>query len=150
MSLDQKVRIFWTPSERGNFVAVKFSTPSKERVDSSFSTPDSDKIDRELVAHFKTLVMGDAIEINFKDSGLKTERSLKVNVNKMAKLAKRHLDWRTVDGNFIARVDGYYDANDNVGTDNPDTVSANGTTEVTVVDTPLQETTETASRSRGR
>jgi hypothetical protein len=67
----------------------------------------------------------------------------------MAKLAKRHLDWRTVDGNFIARVDGYYDANDNVGTDNPDTVTANGTTtsEVTVVDQPLQDT---ASRSRNR
>jgi hypothetical protein len=149
MSIDQKLGYFWTPSERGNFVAVKFTTPSKERVDTSFaSAPGSDKIDRELVAHFKTLVMGDAIEINFKDSGLKTERSLKVNVNKMAKLAKRHLDWRTVDGNFIARVDGYYDANDNVSTDNPDTVTANGTTtsEVTVVDTPLQE----ASRSRNR
>jgi|SRR5215471_1228954 len=146
MSLDQKVRIFWTPSERGNFVAVKFSTPSKERVDSSFSTPDSDKIDRELVAHFKTLVIGDAIEINFKDSGLKTERSLKVNVNKMAKMAKRKLDWRTVDGNFIARVETYYDANDNETTDNPDVAKNNG--EVTVVDTPLQE--ETTTRSRGR
>jgi len=134
---------FWIP-ERTNFVAVKFSTPSKERVEESFASPDGSGVDSELVAHFKTLVVGDAIEINFKDSGLKTERSLKVRVNKMAGLAGRHLDWRAVDGgNFIARVD-------EVKT--PE-ASANGTattSEVTVVDTPLQETADTAPNRRGR
>ena len=143
MPIERLIHYFWI-KESKNFVAVKFTTPTVEKVTSAFESPDSDKIDRELVAHFKTLVVGDAIEINFKESGLKTERSLKVNVNKMAKLAKRNLDWRNVDGNFIARIDGYVDANGNVTQDNPDAVTTNGTSEVkseevTVVDTPLQE-----------
>jgi hypothetical protein len=138
---------FWI-KEGSNFVAIKFSTPSTEKVTETFASPaGSDGVDPELVAHFKTLVVGDAIEINFKDSGLKTERSLKVRVNKMAGIAGRHLDWRAVDGgNFIARVDEVK---------NPDT-SANGSAtstpsnEVTVVDTPLQETPQEAGNRRGR
>src|SRR5215469_3038025 len=97
--------LFWV-KERSNFVAVKFTTPSTERVTSAFAAPEG-STDSELVNHIKSLVIGDAIEINFKESGVKTERSLKVRVNKAAKLAKRNFDWRSVDGNFLARVESY-------------------------------------------
>jgi hypothetical protein len=134
---------FWI-KERSNFVAIKFSTPSAEKVTETFASPaGSDGIDQELLNHFKGLNVGDAIEVNFKDSGLKTERSMKVRVNKIASLAGRHLDWRTVDGgNFIARVDEVK----NNGQSNNGTAS----NEVTVVDTPLQETPEEATTRRGR
>jgi hypothetical protein len=137
---------FWI-KEGSNFVAIKFSTPTAEKVTETFSTaPGSDGIDTDLLNHFKGLNVGDAIEINFKESGLKTERSLKVRVNKHAGLAGRHLDWRSLDGGiFIARVDEVKAPSSANGS-----ATATPSNEVTVTDTPLQEAPQEAGNRRGR
>ena len=102
---------FWI-KDKGNFVAIKFTKPSIERIEETFASPASaDNLDTELLAYFKSTVVGDAIEINLKDSGLKTERSLKVRVGKHAKLANRELEYRTAsDGNFLFRVSSILEA----------------------------------------
>lgn len=96
---------FWY-RERSNFVAIKFGTPSAEKVAETFATPEKNNIDNGLVDYIKTMSVGDAIEINLKESGIKSERSLKVRIGKHAKLANRELEARSTDGgaNFIFRV----------------------------------------------
>jgi len=139
MSIDQKIRYFWMPAERGNFVAVKFTTPSAEKVEATFATPSTtDNVDTELLNYLKGMSVGDAIEINLKDSGLKTERSLKVRIGKHAKLANRELENRAVDGGFIFRVTAIVE---------PQATTANGTngTQATTEATP-----EEASTARNR
>jgi hypothetical protein len=96
---------FWI-SEGSNFVAIKFTAPTTEKVAETFASPAStDNIDKELLTYLEGMKVGDAIEISLKDSGLKTERSLKVRVNKHAKLAHKELEYRTAsDGSFLFRV----------------------------------------------
>ena len=117
---------FWI-KDKGNFVAIKFSTPSAEKVAETFASPASaDTTDTELLNYFKSTSVGDAIEIALKDSGLKTERSLKVRVGKHAKLAHREVEWRKAsDGNFLLRVSAILEEN-----------------------TTTEETTETTGRRR--
>jgi hypothetical protein len=140
---------FWI-KEGSNFVAIKFSQPAPEKVAETFASPSTtDNVDTELLSYLKGMNVGDAIEINLKDSGLKTERSLKVRIGKHAKLANREMENRAVSGGFIFRVTGIIE-------EKPEAASSNGTAtttqteevkseEVTVVDQPLQEAT-----ARGR
>lgn len=96
---------FWI-REGSNFVAIKFTKPAEAKVTETFASPSTtDNVDQELLNYLKGMAVGDAIEISLKDSGLKTERSLKVRVGKHAKLANRELETRTAsDGSFLFRV----------------------------------------------
>ena len=135
---------FWI-KEGSNFVAIKFTKVSPEKVEETFASPaTTDNVDTELLNYLKGMSVGEAIEIgSYKDNGLKTERSLKVRVGKHAKLANRELDWRkTPEGSFIIRVSSIAEEKA------ADNGTANGTSEVTVTDTPLQE--EATTRGRGR
>ena len=118
--------------EGSNFVAIKFVKSDPAKVEETFATPaTTDNLDTELLDYLKGMSVGEAIEFNLKDSGLKTERSLKVRVNKHAKLAKRELDWRVSGGNFMVKVTGIIEDT---------TPSNNGTTE--------GATEETSTRAR--
>jgi len=134
--------------EKGNFVAIKFTKPSEEKVTEAFSSPSNDNIDNDLVAYFKTMSVGDAIEVNLKESGKKTERSLKVSIGKHASLANRKVENKaSSDGNFIFRVTEIVvpqNGSNGTSTATPEVTNAN-------VEALTQEpTTETASRSRNR
>ena len=139
---------FWI-KEGSNFVAIKFTKPSAEKVEETFATPSTDNVDADLLAYFKGSSVGDAIEINLKDSGLKTERSLKVRLGKHAKMANREIESRTAsDGNYLFRVSAIIEAPTNGvangQTDKEETTNAN-------VEALTQEaTTEVAGRGRGR
>jgi len=140
MSLDQKIHYFWMPAERGNFVAVKFTKVSPEKIEAAFATPSTtDNVDTELLNYLKSMSVGEAIEINMKDSGLKTERSLKVRIGKHAKLANRELENRAVDGGFIFRVTAIVEPQASTNTN-----GTNGTQATT------EATTEEASTARNR
>jgi len=130
---------FWI-KEGSNFVAIKFTKAEPAKVEETFATPSAD-MDTELLNYLKGMAIGEAIEVNLKESGAKTERSLKVKIGKYAKLANREIESRAVEGGvFMFRVTAINEPTANT--------PANG--EVTVVDTPLQETQTEETPSRGR
>jgi hypothetical protein len=92
---------FWV-KDKGNFVAIQFKPTTAEKAAEAFVSPTTSVVDTELVSYIKGMKVGDAIELP-KDPML-SDRSLKVRVNKAAKVALRQMDWAQVDGGFIARV----------------------------------------------
>jgi hypothetical protein len=127
-----------------NFVAIKFNSASKEKVVEAFSSPTSTVVDTELVTYLKGMVVGDAIELP-KDPVL-SDRSLKVRVNKAAKLAGRTLDWGALkEGGFIARVTNELEPATNGEVTNSEVVTET-TTEVTPAS--AEETPNTSGRNR--
>lgn len=143
---------FWI-REGSNFVAIKFTPMTAEKAAESFATPETSNLDNDLLEYFKGTSIGDAIEISLKDSGLKTERSLKVRVGKHAKLANRELEYRTgSDGAYLFRVS----AINEVATTTTSNGTANANTQTTDnpnVDALTQEPTtgnEPATAGRGR
>lgn len=90
--------------QKGNYVMVQFLTDVPEsEIAAAFTSPTSGTtIDTELVNHLKTMVKGQAIKLP-KDDTI-SSRSLKVRVNKAAKIAGRKLGWAEVADGHIARV----------------------------------------------
>ena len=90
--------------QKGNFVMVQFLTEVPEsEIQAAFASPTSGStIDTQLVDHLKTMSKGQAIKLP-KDDTI-SSRSLKVRVNKAAKVAGRKLGWAEVADGHIARV----------------------------------------------
>jgi hypothetical protein len=94
----------WIRSE-GNYVALEFSTApvTEDELKTAFDSPTSSKNNPKLVEHFKTMPKGAAIKLPL-NHGLKTDRSLKRQVNAAAKEADRELEWAKTSDSWIVRV----------------------------------------------
>jgi hypothetical protein len=133
--------------QKGNYVMVQFQTEvSDSEIEAAFTSPSSGStIDTALVEHLKTLPKGKAIKLP-KDNI--SDRSLKVRVNKAAKLANRRLGWAEVSDGFLARVVEILTPSSN-GVVTPE-VTSNGTTEATQEATTEVAPEAVAGRNRNR
>lgn len=116
----------------------EYTTAADNEIAEAFSSP-SKNPNAALVEHLKTLGKGQAIKLP-KKHGLKSDRSLKRQVNSAAKDADRTLEWSELPDWFVARV---------VTVSTNGTAASNNTVEATT-ETPASSEAETATASRRR
>ena len=126
--------------EKGNSVAIPFKKADASVVTEAYKSPTSaEKADPEMVAAFKAMSVGEAIEISKAAIGNSLPRSIKITVGKAAKEAGWKLNYRNYNGGFLAKVVGPIAANEE-NVDTEENGSSNGATEA-----PAEEAT-----TRGR
>jgi hypothetical protein len=127
----------------GNYVALEFSTApvTEDELKTAFDSPTTSKSNPKLVEHFKTMPKGAAIKLPL-EHGLKTDRSLKRQVNAAAKEADRELEWAKTSDSWIVRVVVINGTASNSNTSNGASTTTEATTEGT--------TEEAASTTRRR
>lgn len=92
----------WMRSE-GNWIMFEFQTTTEDEVKAAFASPSVSKTNPKLVEHLKSMEKGAAIKLPL-NHGLKSDRSLKRQVNAAAKEANRELEWAKGSDGWIARV----------------------------------------------
>ena len=117
--------------EKGNSVAIPFKKADASVVTEAYKSPTSaEKADPEMVAAFKAMSVGEAIEISKAAIGNSLPRSIKITVGKAAKEAGWKLNYRNYNGGFLAKVVGPIAANEENTGDDSENGSSNGATEV--------------------
>jgi len=106
----QDVRVihyFWQRAERGNYVAIPFKKADASVVQEAYKSPTSaERADPEMVEAFRSMQVGEAIEISKAAIGNQLPRSVKITVGKAAKEAGWKLNYKPFNGGFLAKIVG--------------------------------------------
>jgi len=88
-------------------VAIPFKKADTSVVQEAYKSPTSaEKADPAMVAAFKEMSVGEAVEITKEAIGSSLPRSVKIQVGKAAKEAGWKLNYRNYNGGFLAKIVG--------------------------------------------
>jgi hypothetical protein len=132
-------------------VAIPFKKADTSVVQEAYKSPTSaEKADPAMVAAFKEMSVGEAVEITKEAIGSSLPRSVKIQVGKAAKEAGWKLNYRNYNGGFLAKIVGPVASNGDDTAVEASVDESEGSTNGVTAETAEAPTEEPTTGRRGR